>query len=63
MTAKKPYEPPTYGVRNLAIERRMAGQPPASEAAENDGEKAAEEPENKMVAAPANKAAAKRKAK
>lgn len=26
MTIKNPYEPPTYGVRHLAIERRIAEQ-------------------------------------
>jgi hypothetical protein len=65
MAVKNPYEPPTYGVRNLAIERRIAGKPPASveddDADEDDeaevsvkAEKAA--PTNKArKAAPANK--------
>lgn len=56
--AKKPeaYVPPDYGVRSLAIERRMAGQPPASETeAETKAEKA---PLNKMDLAPDNKAEA-----
>lgn len=62
MTVKNPYEPPTYGVRNLAIERRIAGKPPRSEADEAD-EKAEPAPLNKMDAKPTNKAAPKRKAK
>ena len=64
MTVKNPYEPPTYGVVSLAIERRMAGKPPASEAqAEEAGEKAEKAPLNKMAAEPENKAAHKRKDK
>ncbi|MDO1560413.1 hypothetical protein Q0812_13340 [Brevundimonas sp. 2R-24] len=59
MTAKKPYEPPTYGVVNLAIDRRIAGKPPASEEVEA---KAEEDPQNKMLSATQNKAAPKRKA-
>lgn len=46
MTVKNPYEPPTYGVRNLAIERRIAGKPPASVKAEkvSEAEEVAEKP-------------------
>lgn len=50
MTVKNPYEPPTYGVRNLAIERRMAGKPPASVKAEK-----VEEPADEPAKAPAKK--------
>ncbi len=63
MTVKNPYEPPSYGVRNLAIERRIAGKPPAS--VEDDGEDEVEDAEvsvkaekpvaNKARKAPANK--------
>lgn len=56
MTVKNPYEPPTYGVRNLAIERRIAGKPPTSVEEE---EKAEPEPANKADAEPKNKAARK----
>lgn len=63
MTVKNPYEPPTYGVRSLAIERRIAGKPPASVDGgdevgdEDDAEKARKAaPSNKArKAAPANK--------
>lgn len=56
MTVKKPYEPPTYGVRHLAIERRIAGKPPASIADEDQPEEKAEPaPTNKAERKPANK--------
>lgn len=62
MTVKNPYEPPSYGVRNLAIERRVAGKPPASVEDDDEAEEAevsvkAEKPvANKArKAAPANK--------
>jgi hypothetical protein len=60
MTVKNPYEPPTYGVVNVAIERRIAGKPPASV---DDGEesdvsvKAEPAHSNKAARKPANKAA------
>ncbi|MFN6934941.1 MAG: hypothetical protein ACK4NZ_07295 [Tsuneonella sp.] len=54
MTVKNPYEPPTYGVRNLAIERRIAGKPPASVKAEKV-EEPADETAEKPAKAPAKK--------
>ena len=52
----KPYEPPTYGVRNLAIERRLAGKPPASMKEEEEAKSEEAAPENKAITgAPANK--------
>jgi hypothetical protein len=60
ITVKNPYEPPTYGVRNLAIERRMAGNPPASLEGEDEAESVTvgDEDDAKKAekAAPANKA-------
>lgn len=47
MTVKNPYEPPTYGVRNLAIERRMAGEAPAAVEADEPAEKPAKAPAKK----------------
>ena len=76
MAVKDPYIPPNYGMRSLAIERRIAGKPPASlredeeDAAEEKAEKAAPAnkdagaaPTNKAVSVSAKKAPAKRKGK
>ncbi len=67
MAVKKPYEPPTYGVRSLAIERRLAGKAPASADDEDDKiisrAKSEPAPDNKMSTAPINKSAAKAPAK
>jgi hypothetical protein len=59
MTVKNPYKPPTYGVVNVAIDRRIAGKPPAS-VEDADGEvsvKAETAPSNKAARRPANKGA------
>ena len=58
MTVKNPYEPPTYGVRNLAIERRIAGKPPASAKAEK-----VEEPADEPAPPPAPAKAPAKKGK
>lgn len=50
MTVKNPYEPPTYGVRNLAIERRMAEKPVAPAKVEEPADEPA-----KPAKAPAKK--------
>lgn len=51
----KPYEPPTYGMRSLAIERRLAGKPPADMRGDEEAPAPVEEkaegpaPENKAI--------------
>lgn len=49
MTVKNPYVPPNYGVINTAIDRRIAGKPPASleEADEKPAKLIAEKPKGK----------------
>ncbi len=57
MTVKNPHVPPNYGMVSTAIERRIAGKPPASLKAEDALENAAEEkPAKSVVSKPARKA-------
>lgn len=48
MTVKNPYIPPNYGMVSTAIERRMAGKPPASLAVEEVAEEEVEKPKGKV---------------
>jgi hypothetical protein len=60
MTIKNPYQPPSYGVTHLSVDRTAAGEPPAPEILPvGDGEKAEAEPKYKAARKPANKAARK----
>jgi hypothetical protein len=68
MAVKDPYIPPNYGMVSTAIERRIAGKPPASLSEDEEDEieqKAIKSaPENKAVSVTTKKApAAKRKGK
>lgn len=41
MTVKNPYQPPTYGMRSLAIERRIAAEQEADKAEQEAAKKPA----------------------